>query len=251
MAPLLLKVYVDPRAGIVAGKTVLGNQTCAIREEELQALPELLRYEVALAYEGGATIGERADEPRITEPTLAAIVPVLEHRAKRRREVEEESRKQSAREAESAAVRSREVALKDNARSKALRAWVEKNGDDEQRARMAEGFLPEDEILEDVCDDLLALPGFRPYEFLHRGDACDCACAGRVVLTEDAPRYLDAFQFAKLQEAREAVPDSATVTVIEHRAACPACSCVPLARMEARVTMAWNGWLLVRQYALG
>jgi formate dehydrogenase maturation protein FdhE len=70
------------------------------------------------------------------------------------------------------------------------------------------------------------------------------------MMTVRAPRYMDAFQFSKLQAAREAVPEGASVEVFEHAAQCPACKCAPIARLEARVTMPWNGWLLVRQYAL-
>jgi hypothetical protein len=203
-----------------------------------------------LAYEAGETLGKDPSEPAIIEATLEAIKPVLEYRAARRQVLLEEQRKAEARAAEEATVASRDKTARDNARSKALRLWIDKHGDDEQKARMAEGFLPEDEILDDVCAELLDLPGFQVYDNLRKGDACDCACAGRVVITTSAPRYMDAHQFSRLQTAREAVPEGAQVEVVEHRAACPACKCVPIARLEARVTMQWHGWLLVRQYAL-
>lgn len=247
---LPISVHVSPRAAILAGKTRVGSQSFSIAPDALATLPEELRLELALAYESGEPIGKDPSEPPVVEPSLEAIRPVLETRAAQRKAIDEEKRKQAARDAEVVAVSAREATTKDNARSKALRTWIDKHGDDEQKARMAEGFLPEDEILDSICDELLELPGFGPYDTLHKGHACDCACAGKVKITEGAPRYMDAHQFAKLQTAREVAPDGATVTVIEHRAACPACNCVPIARLEARVSMPWHGWMLVRQYAL-
>lgn len=250
MPSLTITVHISPRAAILAGKTVVGNASFNLMEDGLAKLSEALRLELALAYESGKPIGEDPNEPAVIEPTLAAIMPVLEARAARRKDVTEAERVAKAREAEAAIVNVREATAKDNARSKALRVWVDKHGDEEQKARMAEGFLPEDEILDSICEEMLDLPGFQVYDPLRKGDACDCACAGRVTMTVRAPRYMDAFQFSKLQEAREAVPEGASIEVHEHLAKCPACNCVPIARLEARVTMPWNGWLLVRQYAL-
>ncbi len=245
-----INVHVSPRAAILAGKTQVGAQTCNISEEGLSRLSEDLRLELALAYEAGEMLGKDASEPAIVEATIDAIIPVLAYRAEQRKKRENEAKVAAAREAEAQAVSAKEQTAKDNARSKALRVWVDKHGDDEQKARMAEGFLPEDEILDEVCAELLDLPGFQEYDPLRKGDACECACAGRVVITTGAPRYMDAHQFSRLQTARESLPENASVEVVEHRAACPACNCVPIARLEARVTMPWHGWLLVRQYAL-
>jgi hypothetical protein len=247
---LTISVYVSPRAAIFAGKTRVGAQSLSLDDKLLEALPENLRYELALAYENGEPLGKAEGEPDIVEPSIEALKPALEWRAARRAALEDEKKKQTARAAEEAAVSSRELTAKDNARSKALRSWIDKHGDEEQKARMAEGFLPEDEILDMVCDELLELPGFGPYDALLKGNACECACAGNVKMTVGAPRYMDATQFAKLQAAREAAPEGATVTAYEHRAACPSCKCVPLARLEARVEMPWHGWKLVKQYAL-
>lgn len=250
MPPLTINVFVSPRAAILAGKTVVGAASVTIQEGELAELSEPLRLELALAYESNQALGKVESEPPVVEPTLAALKPLLEWRAARRGVVETERRLTEARATEAAAAEIREVTAKDNARSRALRKWIEDHGDDEQKARMAEGYLPETEILEDVCEELLDLPGFRVYDPLRRGDACDCACAGSVVFTSGAPTYMDARQFAKLVEAREAVPEGAMVEAVEHKARCPACACVPIARLEARVTMNWNHWRLVRQYAL-
>lgn len=247
---LTVKIYVSPKAAIVAGKTAVGEMMLSITEQDLQALSVDLRVELADSYAQNEVIGKDPDEPPIIEATLEAVKPTLEFRAASRKKQEENRRIEEARKNEMAVVAAREATAKDNARSKALRAWVEKNGDDELKARMAEGYLREEEILDTICDDLLALIGFEPYETLRRGEACDCGCAGNVKFDIGPPRYLDAFQYQRLQAAREAAPTGATVTPIEHRASCPSCKCVPIARLEARVTMPWNGWLLIKQYSL-
>lgn len=251
MPALIINVYVSPRAAILAGKTVVGNQTISIVDEDLKKVPEDLRLELALAYEAKDHIGQDPGEPPVIEPSLVAILPALTHRAAARKVAVEAQRKVDARAAEEALVASRENTAKDNARSKALRVWVEKHGDDEQKARMLEGFLPEDEILDEISEELLDIPMLSKYDALRRGDACECACAGRVQFEIGPPRYLDAFQFAKLTTARENAPEGSTVTAVEHKASCPSCKCVPIARIEARVTLPWNGWLLVRSYLLG
>lgn len=251
MPSLAITIYVSPRAAIIAGKTVVGMQNLLITEDDLKAVDIDLRIELALAYENKDTIGQGSDEPPVVEATFAAIVPALTHRAAARKVSLEAQRKVDARKAEEDVVAARAVTAKDNARSKALRAWVEKHGDDEQKARMAEGFLREEEILEEISEELLDIPSLNRYETIRRGDACECACAGNVTFEVGPPRYLDAFQFEKLTTARENAPEGSTVEAIEHKAACPSCQCVPLARIEARVSLPWNGWMLVRQYLLG
>lgn len=250
MPGLQLKVHVSPRAAIVAGKTRVGLQSLDVTEEDLQRLPEELRLELALTFETGEVIGQDLNEPPIGEPTLAALEPVLRRRAQRRVVRDEVERKASADRAEADAVAARAVTEKGNARSRALRAWVDKNGDDEMKARMSEGYLRDEEILDDICAEMLELPGFSTYDPLHRGHACDCACAGDVRFATGAPQNLDARQYAQLRTAREEAPEGAKVTIHEHKAACPSCKCVPIARLEVRLTMEWHGFELVRQYAL-
>ena len=248
---LTIHVHVSPRAAIVAGKTSVGPQSFSLTDEALKGLPEELRVELAIAYETGNVIGSDGNEPAVIEPCLTAIRPVLEYRAAQRGRLEEAKRIEDARKAELAVVASRDVTAKDNARSRALRLWVEKNGDDEHKARMAEGFLREEEILDAVTDELLDVSGFQTYEPLRRGDACDCGCAHRVEFTRiSPPRYMDAFQFDKLQRVRESAPEGAAVVPVEHKAACPDCKCVPLARISALITLPWHGWELVREFSL-
>jgi hypothetical protein len=250
MPALNLRVYVSPRAAILAGKTKIGDISFDVAEHQLQPLDETIRLELALAYESGDPIGKDPSEPLVAEATLEGILPVLKARAVRRADLNAERVKEEARAKEAAAVAARAITAKDNARSRALRKWIEEHGDDEQRGRMSEGFLPEDEILEEVSEELLGITGFRPYDPLHRGHACECACAHQVTFQECAPPQLDSHQFLRLQEAREAAPEGAKVEPILHKASCPTCKCVPLARVEARVTLEWHGWLLVRSYAI-
>jgi hypothetical protein len=250
MPVLTINVFVSPRAAILAGKVTVGSQSFTLTEEALATLSPELRLELAMAYENNEAIGTSTAEPPVVEATLDAIRPILEVRALQRKHLEKAQQVESARKAEMAAVTSRDATAKDNARSKALRLWIEKNGDDEQRARMAEGFLPEDEILDAVTDEMLDLSGFTVYEQLRRGDACDCGCAHCVTFEVGPPKYMDAFQFSKLQAVREAAPDGATVNPVEHRAACPDCKCVPIARISALITLPWHGWELVREFLL-
>lgn len=251
MPALVISVHVSPRAAILAGKAHIGSQSFTLTDPMLADLDPEMRLELALAYESGEPIGKNPDEPPVVEATLAAILPVLQRRAERRKELADGQRVQAARDAEVATVNARDIVAKDNARSKALRVWIDKNGDEDQKARMAEGYLREEEILEAICEELLDLPGFQLYDPLRKGNVCDCACAGRARIVETTPpRYMDGAQFGRFQTARESAPEGAIVTAVEHRGACPACNCAPIARLEARVTMAWHGWLLVRQYAL-
>lgn len=247
---LELYVHVSPRAAILAGKTVTGKRKVRIYAQDLNRLSVELREELAAAYETQVILGTEADPP-IDEPTFTAVIPVLEARAKARVAATAAARVVEARQTEEAAVTSRAVTARDNARAKALRAWVEKNGDDEQKARMAEGFLPEEEILDAVAEDLLDLRGLDLYTPLFKGDVCDCHCAGSVYFEQHIPpRNVDAFQFARLQAIREAVPTGASVELVEHRGACPSCKCVPLARISAKVCLPWEGWALVREFSL-
>lgn len=243
---LVINVKVSTRAAVRAAKTVVGVHKVKVSAAQLEALDISVREEIATLIEDGATL----EDPSISEPTFEVIKPILERFAKTRRAMDEEARKVEARRAEEAAVLSRQTAARDNARSKALRDWVAKHGDDEQKARMTEGFLREDEVLDAVAEELIDVRGFDTYESMHKGEVCECSCAGAVVFDKGAPRYMDAFQFAKLTEIREQLPEKATAEPVEHRGKCPHCKCLETARITARVTLPWEGWLLVREFSL-
>lgn len=244
-----IRVLVSTREAIRAGKSRVGSQTIEITEEGLAGLDETQRLEVAALLEGEPDLGTLPSDPPIIEPTLEAVKHALTARAAARKTAEDVRRLEEARAGELAAVASRESKAKDAQRAKALRDWVNKNGDDEQRARMAEGYLREDEILEAITDEIIDIP-LPAYERLRRGDACDCACAGHVKFEARSPQYMDDAQYRRLTAARDSAPEGATVAAVEHRAACPSCKCVPIARVSARITVPWNGWLLVRDYSI-
>lgn len=250
MPGLQLRIHVSPRAAILAGKTRVGQQSIEVTEDDLRQFPEELRLELALAFEAGEVLGEDPGEPPIGEPTPAALEPILRLRAGKRAKKTEAEKAAAADRAEADAAAARAVTERGNARSRALRAWVDKHGDEEMRARMSEGYLRDEEILEEICAEALDLPGFSAYDALHKGHACECACASDVKFSVGAPQNLDARQYAQLRKAREDAPEGAKVTVHEHRASCPSCRCVPIARLEVRLTMEWHGFELVRQYAL-
>lgn len=244
-----IRVHVSTRAAILAGKARIGAQLIEITDTTLAGLSEPQRLEIALLLEGAPELGTLASDPTINEPSIEAVIPVLDARAAGRKAADEVKRVQDARAAEAVVATARDVTSKDNQRAKTLRDWVNKHGDDEQKARMAEGFMREDEILDDVMDEMFEIP-FPRYERLRRGDACDCACAGQVVFIERGPLYMDNAQFARLTTARENAPAGASVEPVEHKAACPGCRCVPIARITARVSLPWGGWRLVRDFSL-
>jgi hypothetical protein len=244
-----IRVLVSTREAIRAGKSRVGSQIIEVTEEGLAGLDEAQRLEIAALLEGEPDLGSLPSDLPIIEPTLEAVKGALTARAAGRKMAEDARRVEDARAGEMAAMASRESKTKDAQRAKALRDWVNKNGDDEQKARMAEGFLREDEILEAITKEIIDIP-LPAYELLRRGNACDCACAGHVRFETRSPQYMDDAQYRRLTSARESAPEGATVAAIEHRASCPSCKCVPIARVSARVTVPWNGWLLVCDYSI-
>jgi len=246
---LTLRVHVAARAAILAGKTKMGSLSVEIRPEDLAGLTQDQREEIVRLHEGAPELGTLANDVPLAEPTVKAMIPAIDARVAQRRAAEESARAQQAEADERAIVTEKTVSLRDASRERALRDWVSKNGDDDQKARLAEGYLRPDEILRLVTDDLLDMP-HQEYEPLRRGDACDCPCAGSVEFKVGAPSYLDSAQFAKLKQIREDAPEGAKVEPVEHLAKCPKCSCLPLSRLTARVSLEWHGWLIRKDFSL-
>lgn len=236
---LQLRLQIDARAAILAGKTTLGVVTLNITDHALAALPPAERLELALAYEAQEPIGGATES--LTEASLDALRPILQRRAQQRGLTNP---------ALAGPAATPTPDLHETQRLAALRTWMLANGDPEQRLRAQENLISEDECLAEVAAALLPLPGFPRYEKILRGEACDCGCGGNVKFTVGPPQYLDAYQYEKLTKARGIKPPEAQLDVIEHRAHCAACKCPPLGRYELRLTLAWQGWLLVRQYRL-
>jgi hypothetical protein len=246
---LVLKVHVSPRAAVMAGKVRAGILSLPVTEEDLAGLSPEQKEEVAHLLENSEVLGERPDDLPIGEPTMVAVLPAIDARIASRAASAVKRRATDLEEQERLVEASRGQELKDTARVKALREWIKENGDDDQRSRMAEGYLRQDEMLAMVTTDLLDLP-HTEYEPTRRGEACDCPCAGSVEFTASAPLHMDQSQYAQLKKVREDAPDGAQVEPINHVAKCPRCSCVPLSRLSARVSLTWHGWLLRRDFQI-
>lgn len=244
-----VRVHVSLRAAVLAGKTKTGLQTMQITEEDLAQLADPLRLQLAIALEDGPELGTIPSDPHIVEPTLEGIRPVLEQRAATREAQDKQRRIEEARAQEEARVAQHHSVAKDAVRAKALRKWIEEHGDEDQRARMREGFLRDDEVLESVMDELISI-NVQRHVLIRAHDACECACAVDVKFTTGAPQYMDSHQFARLTEIRDNAPEGATVEPVEHKAQCPSCRCLPSVRITARVSLPWHGWLLVRDFSL-
>lgn len=252
MSTLSITVHINARAAIMAGKVIVGRQSFVVSPEGLAVLPEAWRFELALAYESGEDLGSIPSEPDVIEASLDAIKPVLAFRASKRQAADAAKKIKDAADAERAAVSARESAATENKRARALRAWVDEHEDEDHKARMAEGFLPEREILDAVTDELLDIQEFPMYEALMKGEACDCHCAPAVRFTTvTPPPYLDAKAHGNLRAIRNLVPAGATVVPVEHKAHCPDCTCAPIARISALVSLPWNGFALEREFLIG
>ena len=167
MPGLQVKIHVSPRAAILAGKTRVGPQSLDVTEADLGALTASLRLELALLYEeSGEVLGLDASEPPVGElDASAAIPPALEHCARRG----EARREEAARAA--AAVGPRGGRGRGRARGhregqRAVAGAARVGGEERRRGDagpgMSEGYLRDEEILEDICAEMLELPGLRP-----------------------------------------------------------------------------------------
>jgi hypothetical protein len=246
---LVLKVHVSPRAAVMAGKVRAGVLSLAITEADLGTLSQEQKEEVARLLEESEVLGSLPGDLPIGEPTMAAVLPAIDCRIAARVAAAARRRADDIEEGERLVAASRGQELKDAARAKALREWVDKNGEDDQRARMTEGYLRQDEMLDMVTQDLLDLP-HAEYAPARRGEACDCPCAGSVEFTASAPLHMDQSQYGQLKKIREDAPEGAVVEPINHVAKCPLCRCVPLSRLSARVSLPWHGWLLRRDFQI-
>lgn len=254
-----IRVRIDPAAAIRAGKTQFGVVPVSVTDDDVGALAADAREELIRMVVDGEIAGDGPADGLLDTAEFAQIAAVLQRRvaAKARTVVdaqaaEEAARIAAARTTEEEAVRKREQGAKEVIRQKALRSWVEAHGDDSQQDRLKEGFLPESEILEAVTNEVFEdLDDYTVYDPIRLDQACDCLCARAVRFTQEAPPELDKTQFLELRRIREDAPQSALVEAVLHKGACPACTCVPIARLGARVTIQWNGWELVREFSLG
>jgi hypothetical protein len=242
-----VRVSISKRAAILARKATAGILQVDILDEHLAEATEEALVELSAVAENDELI-----ELGIGEATPEAVMRVMEARALERLTNEAEASRQATAVAAAIEENAAENKAKAAARTAALHKWIKSNGTDEQKSRLEENLLPESEILEDVTDDVFQISE-DDYVPLRKEQACDCekGCAGSArFAVSRANEGLNAKQYEILERIREQAPDNATVEVVQHRVSCPECNCAPLSRLSARVSIEWEGWRLVKEYAL-
>jgi hypothetical protein len=243
-----VRVNVSPRGAIMSRRAVAGIVNVEILDEHLVDVPEAVLAELAsvaeldelLELDGGDT-------------TPSIVMEIMTRRARDRaqkREAEVERRRAEATQLE---ARGASDHAADQSRQRALKKWVAEHGTEEQRERLIEGLLPESEILADVVDDVLLDIAEDEYVPLRKEQACDCekGCATSARFFVGSPTGgLDARQFSALQRIREQAPEGAKIEIRLHKVHCVECNCAPLSRIAALVSVEWEGWKLMREYAL-
>lgn len=256
---LQVRIRIEPRAAILARKTVAGIVAVDITEENLKELTDEELAELADLVEKSAVL----ESPVLDAPTFEVVKRWLEQSVAAKKKFLEsqeaaaaEMRAIEARAAEQEVVRKRESRERDAANAKAISAWIEEHADEDAKERHKAGFLAEQEIIDEVMHQLFEI-NEDEHVPIRKEQACDCerGCAGsvrfQVVPVIPNVNTLDSSQFSTLQRVQESAPEGATVQARLHQASCPECKCTPLARFTAHVSMQWNGWLLVKEYALG
>jgi hypothetical protein len=136
-------------------------------------------------------------------------------------------------------------------------AWVAKHGDENMKARYAEGFLADTEVIDAIRNQTFRpLDGFPRYEKLKASDVCQ----GYEEYGFDEIRYHDvdftvqkdnivltAEEFDRLQEIRAIAPKGAIVSPRNHVARCSDCDNT-ISRLSFRVEIKVGEFLFSREY---
>ena len=250
-----IRLRIEARDAILARKTTIGAVKVPVADEDLEGVPDDTLDQIAQVVAADETL----EGPGVVDATFASVLRGLEARAARR--AAELAAEEAARvEAEAAAarvvqdeiVRRRKEEQARARHAEAITKWIEDNCDEGMVERRREGFLKDDEIIEEVMDQIFNIPE-EEYTTIKAYQACDCdkGCTGSVQMSVHHADHLDSSQFAVLAQVREAAPEGAEVILQMRKAACPECACVPLVRMTALVRLPWNGWMLQKAYALG
>jgi hypothetical protein len=252
---LEIKLKIDARSAIRARKTAIGLVTVTVTDDDLKDLPEATLEALADVVASGETL----EGPRVEDATFASVLSGLavrlakaeEAKAEARR-AENEARAAEARAAEEEIVRRRQAEAAVARHAAAITKWIEDNCGDDMIQRRRDGFLKDDEILDEVMHQLLEIPEDEHVK-IQPHEACDCdkGCTGSVRMTVLPVDHLDSSQYATLARIKDAAPEDAEVIPQMRKGACPECSCTPLVRMTALVRLPWNGWMLQKVYALG
>lgn len=256
---LQVKVRVEARAAVLARKAIAGVIPVNVEESDLASLSDAQLAELADIIDRGETL----ESSLVSAPTFDVVRTVLDERvqakvahAEATKAAEEAKRNAEARAAEEDVARKRGNVRRDAENKKAIEAWLEEHGDDDQKERHIAGFLSDEEIIDEALHKIFEIEEDEHVP-LRKELACDCdrGCASAVrfsvqpIVAGVTP--LDSRQFSTLDRIRETAPDGATVEARTHRASCPECKCTPIARLTARVCLEWHGYLLVKEYALG
>jgi hypothetical protein len=250
-----VRLKIDARTAIRARKTTVGLVAVAVTDDDLKDMPGPVLEMLAEV----VTSGEVLEGPHVEDASISSVLSGLAARQARIEEAKAadvraglEARAGEARAAEEGIVRRREAEAAVARHADAITRWIEENCDDDMIERRRDGFLKDDEILEEVMHQILDIPEdehvrIQPHE------ACDCdkGCAGSVRMTVLPVDHLDSSQHATLRRIRDAAPQGAEVIPQMRKGACPECSCAPLVRMTALVRLPWNGWMLQKAYSLG
>lgn len=250
-----IRLRIDPKNAIRARKSTVGHVRVVIGDSDLAELSDDVLAQLADVVAGEETL----EGPGVVDASFASVLEGLRARIERvhAAEIADKAAQAAATEAAARVEREQEERRRQEERGRvlhaqAITAWIEEHCDDDMIERRRDGFLKEEEIMDEVMEQLFDITAevhtpIKPYQ------ACDCAkgCTGSVrsfVLPVD---HLDSSQAATLRQIREEAPKEAEVIPQMRKSSCPACDCVPLARMTALVRMRWNGWMLQKEYALG
>jgi hypothetical protein len=140
-------------------------------------------------------------------------------------------------------------------------AWIRDHGTDSQRARYAEGLLPEAELLDAVRGWAFApLVGQSRYVRIeHREVRHDDECYQQhiecdvLASDDDQAEGLSEIEYealARIRELAKGCPLPATVEAREHWCRCESCKSPYVTRQSAHVTVTFAGRGLSREYAL-
>lgn len=250
-----IRLRIAARDAILARKTTVGVVKVSVADEDLVDVPEDALDQIAQVVAADETL----EGPGVVDATFGSVLRGLEARAARRGvelAAEEAARIETeaaaARVIQEEAVRRRKEGQAKARHAEAITKWIEDTCDPDMVERRREGFLKDEEIIEEAMDQIFNIPE-EEYTTIKAYQACDCdkGCTGSVQMFVLPVDHLDTSQFAALEQIREAAPEGAEVVPQMRKAACPECACVPLVRMTALVRLPWNGWMLQKAYALG
>ena len=156
-------------------------------------------------------------------------------------------------------ARNREEKLKSEAEEAAayerkenqLSAWVLQHGTYNQKARQELGFLPEDEVINCIRDQVFApLNDFERYERITAADVCECEYGACDVEFEVGnATELTADQYTAYASIVKAAPEAANIQARVHKGKSERCEVI-LIRCSVLVTVVVGEITLSREYTL-